>query len=101
MKTNRDFLVKKGVPIKDANNVVSRQYWAITKDAMVRSEEEDDVEDSLDKLISEQTPGGLNEQALKNLEGVGFLKSYEEAMEAVLGRIQGKTDGSMAMLSRK
>lgn len=99
MRTNRDFLIKKGVSIKDANNVVARQYFAITKDALARSEV--DSEDSLDKLISEQTPGGLNEQTLRNLEGVGFLKSYEESLEAILGRIQGQTDGSMAALSKK
>lgn len=91
MRANRDFLIKKGVPSKDANDVVARQYWGMTKDALIKSEDED----SLDQLIQEQTPGGLNAQSLTNLEGVGFLKSYDEAMEAVLGRIQGKSDGSM------
>lgn len=91
MRTNRNFLMKKGVPSKDASRMVARQYWAMVKDAMMRS----DDENSLDDLINEQTPGGLNEQSLKNLESVGFLKSYEDAMEAVLGRIKGETDGSM------
>jgi len=92
MRANRDFLIKKGVPAKDANDVVARQYFGMTQDALVRSR---DVANSLDSLIDEQTPGGLNEQTLKNLESVGFLKSYDDIMEAVLGRIQGKSDGSL------
>ena len=95
MFPNRDFLIEKGVPPKDANYVVARQYFGMTKDALLRSEVVDDCEDSLDKLISEQTPGGLNEQTLKNLEEAGALDTYEHTMEAVLNRIQGKTDGTM------
>lgn len=91
MKKNRDFLISKGVPAKDATIMVGRQYWAMTKDALDRCENED----SLQELIDEQTPGGLNEQSLRNLESVGFLKSYEDAMDAVLGRIKGETDGSI------
>ncbi len=91
MRNSRDFLIKKGVPAKDASRMVGRQYWAMVKDAVMRCEDPD----SLDDLIEEQTPGGLNEQTLKNLEGVGFLASYDEAMEAVLKRIKGESDGSM------
>ena len=91
MKKNRDYLVSKGVPKQDATLMVGRQYFAMVKDALDRC---DDVS-SLDKLIDEQTPGGLNEQSLKNLESVGFLESYEDAMDAVLGRIKGESDGSI------
>jgi len=91
MRTNRDFLIAKGVSAKDASRMVGRQYWGMVKDALLKC----DDENSLDDLIDEQTPGGLNEQSLKNLETVGFLKSYEDAMEAVLSRIKGETDGSM------
>lgn len=91
MRTNRDFLISKGVPAQDATQMVKRQYWAMVKDALLKG----DDENSLDALIEEQTPGGLNEQSLKNLESVGFLKSYEDAMEAVLGRIKGETDGRL------
>lgn len=91
MKTNRDYLVSKGVPGNDATVMVGRQYFAMVKDALDRC---DDVE-SLDELIDEQTPGGLNEQSLKNLRSVGFLESYEDAMEAMLGRIKGESDGTI------
>jgi len=95
MRANRDFLIEHGVSPKDANNVIGRQYWGMTKDALVKSQCEENAIDSLDQLIEEQTPGGLNEQALRNLEGAGVLDSYRDVMEAVLGRIHGKTDGSM------
>jgi pyrroline-5-carboxylate reductase len=95
MRTNRDFLISKGVPKRDANNFVARNYWGITKDALVTSLEEGSEEDSLEKLIAEQTPGGLNEQALRNLSEAGMLDLYTNAMQAVLNRIQGKSDGSM------
>lgn len=65
----------------------------MTRDALERSSEGDS---SLDLLIEEQTPGGLNEQTLRNLESVGFfIKSCDDTMEAVLERIQGKSDGSL------
>eukprot|EP00558_Chaetoceros_sp_UNC1202_P001304 CAMPEP_0197259798 /NCGR_PEP_ID=MMETSP1429-20130617/83701_1 /TAXON_ID=49237 /ORGANISM="Chaetoceros sp., Strain UNC1202" /LENGTH=280 /DNA_ID=CAMNT_0042724015 /DNA_START=62 /DNA_END=904 /DNA_ORIENTATION=- len=96
MRINRDFMIKNGVPPKDANHVVARQYWGMTKDALVRCEGGEGYNDnSLDELINEQTPGGLNEQTLRNIEGAGVLKNVEDAMTAVLGRIRGETDGSL------
>lgn len=94
MRRNRDFLVDQGVEAGDASYVVGRQYFAMVKDASA----ECDNPERFDDLIEEQTPGGLNEQTLKNLDGEGFLDSYERAMNAILARIQGKTDGSMASL---
>lgn len=91
MKRNRDFLIKEGVPPKDASKVVGRQYFAMVKDAMIRG----DDENSLESLIEEQTPGGLNEQTLNNLESMGVLNRYEDAMQAVLQRIRGESDGSI------
>jgi pyrroline-5-carboxylate reductase len=91
MRKHRDFLIKQGVPMKDANNVVARQYWGMVKDALVRV----DDDHSLDHLVAEQTPGGLNEQALRNLDLVGVLDQYERTMEAVLSRIRGESDGSL------
>ena len=92
MKRNRDFLINEGVPPKDASTVVGRQYFAMVKDAMIRS----DDEKSLEKLIEEQTPGGLNEQTLKNLDEMDVLNRYDKAMQAVLKRIRGETDGSIS-----
>mmetsp|Transcript_6190 Transcript_6190/g.7211 ORF Transcript_6190/g.7211 Transcript_6190/m.7211 type:complete len:327 (+) Transcript_6190:89-1069(+) len=91
MKRNRDYLVGQGVPAGDASFVVGRQYYGMVKDALTDCENPD----RFDNLVEEQTPGGLNEQTLRNLDGEGFLDTYEKAMGAVLSRIQGKTDGSI------
>jgi len=92
MKKNRDFLIKQGVPAQDASNVVGRQYFAMVKDAILECNTNPK---RFDELIDEQTPGGLNEQSLGNLEMLGFMDDYEQAMSAVLGRIRGETDGSI------
>ena len=92
MRRNRDFLVGQGVEAGDASYVVGRQYFGMVKDALAECENPERFDD----LIEEQTPGGLNEQTLKNLDSEGFLDTYERAMAAILARIQGKSDGSMA-----
>jgi len=91
MRNNRDWLVKQGVSPKDASYFVGRSYLSIVQDA------ERDCRDAnrFDDLIEEQTPGGLNEQALGNLDKQGVLNSYDNAMDAVLSRLQGKSDGSL------
>lgn len=91
MRNNRDWLVKQGVSPKDASYFVGRTYLSITQDA------ERDCEDPkrFDALVEEQTPGGLNEQSLRNLEAQGVLGSYDQAMDAVFSRLQGKSDGSL------
>ena len=91
MRQNRDWLIRQGVPAKDASYFVGRQYLSIVQDA----ERLCDDERHFDDLIDEQTPGGLNEQSLRNLQGVGFFDRYDDAMDSILDRLTGKSDGSM------
>jgi len=93
MRRNRDYLISQGVPANDSSFVVGRQYFAMVKDALFNCENPN----RFDELIEEQTPGGLNEQTLKNLQAEGFFNNYEKAMEAVLSRIRGETDGSLPL----
>lgn len=91
LRTNREWLVNKGVAPKDASYYVGRMYWGMIQDA---------VQDSysprrFDDLIDEQTPGGLNEQALGNLEKLGVLNAYDKAMDALLSRLDGTSEGSL------
>jgi len=92
MKQNRDFLIQRGVPPQDASHFVGKQYFAMVADA---ERECKTNPNRFDHLIEEQTPGGLNEQSLHNLEKLGFLDSYQKAMDAILKRIQGTSDGSI------
>lgn len=76
----------------EASNLVIRQYEAILQDAVARGADNADI---LDALIEEQTPGGLNQQALGNLEKLGGLDAYDNVMDAILARIKGESDGSL------
>ena len=58
LKSNRDWLVKKGIPENDASFFVTKLYMSMITDA----EEDCSNPNRLDALIDEQTPGGLNEQ---------------------------------------
>jgi pyrroline-5-carboxylate reductase len=49
----------------------------------------------LEKLIEEQTPGGLNEQALANYVKLGGPEGQAKIMNAIVSRIRGESDGSV------
>jgi pyrroline-5-carboxylate reductase len=91
LRNNRDWLIQQGVAESDASYLVGRYYWGMMQDA----ERQCDEPSRFDDLIEEQTPGGLNEQALGNLESLGVMDAYDKAQNAVLSRIQGKSDGSL------
>jgi pyrroline-5-carboxylate reductase len=61
---NRDWLVKKGVPLQDATYFVGRQYWSMMQDAERGCHDEPN---RFDDLVEEQTPGGLNEQVRRQI----------------------------------
>ena len=92
LRTNRDWLVSQGVDPKDASYFVAQQYSSMMQDAL---EDCDTNAKRLDDLVEEQTPGGLNEQALHNLEQQGVWGAYEKVMDALLDRLEGRSDGSL------
>lgn len=92
MRSSRDWLAKHtDISQSEASYLVAKQYQGAVQDAVV------DFEDPnrLDDLIAEQTPAGLNEQALRNLESLGGLDAYDKVMDAILSRINGDSDGSV------
>ena len=91
LRNNRDWLVRHGVSPQQASYYVGRQYWGMMQDAVY----ECDNPSRFDDLVEEQTPGGLNEQALGNLEKLGLFDAYEMVMDALLSRMEGKSDGSL------
>ena len=58
LQNNLEWLVKQGVPAKDASYFLGKQYLCMIKDAERKCEDPNHFND----LIEEQTPGGLNEQ---------------------------------------
>jgi len=91
MRSNIDWLVQQNIPPEDASFFVTRQFLNIVQDAERLGKDPTRVQ----TLIDEQTPGGLNEQARKNLEKLGFYKDLSKAMDAMYLRIRGESDGSI------
>eukprot|EP00536_Pseudo-nitzschia_multiseries_P006600 jgi/Psemu1/255514/estExt_Genewise1Plus.C_1430043 len=118
MKNQRDWLLAKtgSLSREDATLLVIKQFAGAVFDAEQRATtststtattastststkttNKPSLETRLEDLIEEQTPGGLNEQALKNYGTVlgGFADLQEPVMDAILSRIRGETDGSI------
>ena len=97
MKNQRDWLLNHtdSLSKSDASFLVVEQFAGAVSDA---SRELPQSDTRLEDLIDEQTPGGLNEQALRNYGTVlgGFAELQDPVMDAILSRIRGETDGSLS-----
>jgi len=110
MKNQRDWLLKQtgSLSKEDATFLVIRQFVGAVLDAdratvQRSSPSSPPLETRLEDLIEEQTPGGLNEQALGNYGDIlgGFADLQEPVMDAILSRIRGETDGSIELCRSK
>jgi pyrroline-5-carboxylate reductase len=99
LRNNRNWLMRHGgLSQADASVVIGRTYNSMTRDVMMRlNNTNEDTAWVLEELIQEQTPGGLNEQALANLSELGVMDAYDKVQSAMLDRIMGKTDGSLPL----
>jgi hypothetical protein len=70
--------------------LLHRRYLGIAKDAEASCADPK----HFDALIAEQTPGGINEQSIQNLERLGAFKGYGEACDGILERLEGRGDGN-------
>jgi pyrroline-5-carboxylate reductase len=88
LRQNRDWLVEhSGLSPEGASFLVTRYYHGMILDAM--------REPNFDKLIEDQTPGGLNEQALVNAESLGIEDIQNKVQDAMFRRLLGESDGSL------
>jgi pyrroline-5-carboxylate reductase len=90
LKQNRDWLIAQGVPAADASYFTGRTYLGIAKDAEANCADPMHFDD----LIAEQTPGGINEQSIQNLERLGAFDMYDKTCDAILERLEGRGDGN-------
>ena len=113
MKKQRDWLLDNtnGLTKKDATNLVLKQFQGAILDATYKfnnnnnnmedndtadTEDTDTDIDMLEHLINEQTPGGLNEQALKNYSILGGLHNIQQkVMDLIVNRIRGISNGEI------
>lgn len=91
LKNNQDWLIRQGIDPSDASYYIAEMYSGMMQDAVKDCDNPNRFQD----LIDEQTPGGLNEQALDNLKKLGVMKDYDLVMNALLSRLEGKSDGSL------
>jgi len=82
LKVFSDWLVKKGIKRNEAQKYITSLFLALSEDSVVNSKKH------LKYLVSEsQTPGGLNEQGVKELRRSGFYKSLEKSLNSILKRL--------------
>ena len=82
LKVLSDWLSKKGIKRNEAQKYITSLFVALSEDSVANSKKH------LKYLVSEsQTPGGLNEQGVKELRRVGFYKSLEKSLNSILKRL--------------
>ena len=85
LKTLSDWLVKKGVKRNETQKYITSLFVALSEDSVINSKK------NLKFLVSaSQTPGGLNEQGVKELRRFGFYKSLEKSLNSILKRLNKK-----------
>ena len=96
MKSAKDWLLSNTSSLseEDATYLVIQQYIGAIQDAE-KGDSKHIPASRLEDLIEEQTPGGLNEQALANLAQLGGLAAHDRVMDAIVARIRGESDGSI------
>ena len=82
LRVMTDWLVKRGVKRNNAQKYITSLFLALSEDAVENSKE------NLKNLVKEsQTPKGLNEQGVKELNKAGFYKSLEKTLNSIHRRL--------------
>ena len=83
LKVLSDWLVKKGVKRKEAQKYITSLFVALSVDSVNNS-----VKHLKHLVADSQTPGGLNEQAVRGLRKAKFYKNLEKSLNTVLKRLK-------------
>ena len=82
LKVLSEWLVKNGIKRNEAQKYITSLFVALSEDSVANSKKH------LKYLVLEsQTPGGLNEQGVKELRRFGFYKSLEKSLNSILKRL--------------
>ena len=83
LKVLSNWLVRRGIKRKEAQRYITSLFVALSQDSSVNSEKD------LKYLVKDsQTPGGLNEQAVKELRKSGFYKKLEKSLNSIHKRLK-------------
>ena len=82
LRVMTDWLVKRGVKRDKAQKYITSLFIALSEDSAIKSKKH------LKYLVAEsQTPGGLNEQGVKELRKSGYYKLLEKSLNSILKRL--------------
>jgi len=81
------WLKRQGVDEHSAANYTARVYHMYASDVLARC---DEGVRGLAELVDEQTPGGINENNIRKLEGAGFYDAQDTVLDATYDRLTGK-----------
>ena len=82
LKVLTDWLVKRGIKRNEAQKYIVSLFVALSEDSAINSKKD------LRYLVKDsQTPGGLNEQAVKQLRKAGFYRHLEKSLNSILRRL--------------
>ena len=83
LKVLSNWLVRRGIKRKEAQRYITSLFVALSQDSSVHSQKD------LKYLVKDsQTPGGLNEQAVKQLRKAGFYKKLEKSLNSIHKRLK-------------
>jgi len=83
LKVLSDWLVKRGIKRNKAQRYITSLFVALSVDSVNNS-----VKHLKHLVADSQTPGGLNEQALRGLRRAKFYKNLEKSLNNVLKRLK-------------
>ena len=83
LKVLSDWLVKKGIKRNEAQKYITSLFVALSVDSVNNS-----VKHLKHLVADSQTPGGLNEQAVRGLRKAKFYKNLEKSLNTVLKRLK-------------
>ena len=83
LKVLSDWLVIKGVKRNEAQKYITSLFVALSVDSVNNS-----VKHLKHLVADSQTPGGLNEQAVRGLRKAKFYKNLEKSLNTVLKRLK-------------
>jgi len=83
LKVLSDWLVKRGIKRNKAQRYITSLFVALSVDSVNNS-----VKHLKHLVADSQTPGGLNEQAVKGLRRAKFYRSLENSLNTILKRLK-------------
>jgi len=86
MEVCADFMIEQNVPDTVASQYVAKCMDTILYDAVKRCPK---GKEGFSELVAEQTPGGLNECNISDLQDAGVFDAYKKSLEKTVARLRG------------